>query len=263
MKNKLDHIEARLRTLFEEQLLYLISGEDHHRNLVDDLIAVTRENLVESPEGVIYAPNRFSLSVPPKELSFWQPHQDILDEMAEIIQKLGFEEGFIFLQPPSICIQSDPEIAENEFIISAEMTKPNPSLPDTAAMTQSKSENDNLSLPEKACFVVDGKHELPLDKPVVNVGRHSDNDLILDDLHVSRHHAQLRSINQQFVIFDVGSSSGLFLNGKRITQATLQAGDVVRLGATNLIYVQESTGETPTTALPVDPDDQLPRGFGK
>ena len=44
----------------------------------------------------------------------------------------------------------------------------------------------------------------PLIKPVVNIGRHSESDLVIEDLHVSRHHAQLRAISQHYVIFDTG-----------------------------------------------------------
>jgi hypothetical protein len=43
------------------------------------------------------------------------------------------------------------------------------------------------------------------------------------------------------------------LNGKSISQATLQAGDVLRIGTLNLIYIQDSTSANPTSAMPVNP----------
>jgi pSer/pThr/pTyr-binding forkhead associated (FHA) protein len=111
-------------------------------------------------------------------------------------------------------------------------------------------------IPQNAFLVIAGKTNFPLTKAVVNIGRHSDNDLILEDQYISRHHAQLRAIDNRYVIFDVGSTGGIFLNNKQISRATLHPGDVLRIGMVNLIYSQDTTAEQPTSAVPVETDDQ-------
>jgi len=263
MKKNLDKIETRLRTLFEQQLPHILTGSDRQLNLMDHLIQVMRENLIESPDGLIHAPDQFTLILHPEQITALENHQELLDGIASAIRKIGLEENLLFHQPPRISIHSDPDMPDNKLTVRAEMTRPASSLPDTAAMTQTTLEDETQGLPENAFLVLGGKKNIPLEKPVVNIGRHSDNDIVLDDPHISRHHAQLRSINQRFVIFDVGSYSGLLLNGKKITEATLHAGDVIRLGVTNLIYIQDSTGETPTTAIPVDTEDPPSKGAEK
>lgn len=255
MKNKLDRIEETLRKLFEERLVLVFPG-DHQFSLLDDLVQVMRDSIEEEVEGQLYAPDRFIITIPAGDAEEWQTHQDVLDELALTIHKTGLEEGFKFHRLPEIILQNSPDISKNESIISATYTPPAPALPDTAALPQLEQENTQSTLPKDAFFVIGGTTNFPLESTVINLGRHSDNDLILEDRHVSRHHAQLRAIKGSFVIFDVGSTSGLFLNGKKITQATLQTGDVIRLGMTNLIYIQESTGELPTSVIPVDPDEQ-------
>jgi pSer/pThr/pTyr-binding forkhead associated (FHA) protein len=260
MNKKLDKIESRLRTLFEKHLLSIFSHDSQQPTLVDDLLGVMKDNLREDKDGGFLAPDQFIFKVPPDDFSNWLAHKDLLEEMASVIHKTGSEEGFIFRHPPEIRIQNNPELSQNDFSISASFTAPKPNLRDTAAMAQNEQNRTSQSLPDNAFFVIGGEKNFPLEKNVINIGRHSDNDLILDDLHVSRHHAQLRSINQRFVIFDVGSSGGLFLNGKKISQATLQPGDVIRLGVTNLIYVQDSTGEHPTTAMSADSEDHVVKG---
>jgi len=255
MKNKLDRIEAKLRNLFEERLIKFFSGKESQLTWVDDLIRLMKENLEENPEGLFSAPDKYILKINPKDFFVWQTHQDILDELASFLHKTGMEEGFIFQEFPIITLLSDPNTITNEMVISATVTPPKPSLPDTAAVNPVVTENDQKVLPDNAFLIVDGKNNYPLIKNVVNIGRHSDNDLLIDDPHVSRHHAQLRWINRRFVLFDAGSSSGLFVNGKKITQATLQAGDVIRLGVINLIYVQDTTGENPTTFLSIDSEE--------
>jgi pSer/pThr/pTyr-binding forkhead associated (FHA) protein len=117
---------------------------------------------------------------------------------------------------------------------------------------------DDLSppvIPRNAFLIVGGKTNFPLDTPIINIGRHSDNDLVLADDYVSRHHAQIRAINKRYVVFDVGSTGGIFINGKQITQATLHPGDVLRMGMVNLIYVQDSTSENPTSVVDVENDN--------
>lgn len=78
---------------------------------------------------------------------------------------------------------------------------------------------------------------------------------MLDDLYVSRHHAQIRAINKHYVVFDVGSTGGILLNGKKVSQATLRPGDVLKIGTINLIYIEDVTSEQATTAVLIEPED--------
>jgi ABC transport system ATP-binding/permease protein len=72
---------------------------------------------------------------------------------------------------------------------------------------------------------------LPLPVRRLRIGRTSDNDLVLSDLAVSHHHAELRkSGNAQYEIVDLGSHNGTFVNGQRVTSATLTEQDIVSIG---------------------------------
>jgi hypothetical protein len=254
MNKNLEHLEAQLRKIFEENLIRLISGNYSPRKLFDDLLQVMQNNLRDGMDGGLIAPDQFVVEVPPDDLSDWLAHQDILDEMADFLFQSGLSEGYFFLQPPHIKVSPELRELTHGYSVSARFSPQKPNLPDTAAILQSEKTDPRTEIPERAFFIVGGKENFPLEELVIDIGRHSDNDLILDEAHVSRHHAQLRAINKRYVIFDVGSTGGLFINGKQITQATLQPGDVIRIGMVNLIFVQDVTSENPTTALPVDDD---------
>jgi len=78
--------------------------------------------------------------------------------------------------------------------------------------------------------------EFPVVKPVVTIGRASDNDVVLDDDQVSRRHAVLRRQNGSYVITDMGSRNGTFVNDKRITAPQpLNIGDTIQVGRTYLV----------------------------
>lgn len=69
-----------------------------------------------------------------------------------------------------------------------------------------------------------------LDKPIVLVGRHEECDLILDSKKVSRLHCCLAQVNDRLVVRDLGSTNGLRVNGRKVSEATLAPGDELQVG---------------------------------
>jgi pSer/pThr/pTyr-binding forkhead associated (FHA) protein len=75
-----------------------------------------------------------------------------------------------------------------------------------------------------------------LDADEVSSGRHPDSDIFLDDVTVSRKHAVFRRHGDTFVVHDVGSLNGTYVNRERIDDATLQTGDEVQIGKFRLVF---------------------------
>src|SRR5512143_1132626 len=99
---------------------------------------------------------------------------------------------------------------------------------------------DPVRIPEDAFVIVDGVKVIPLTTPLIRIGRRVENNLVLDDPRVSRNHAELRAINGRYVLFDLGSTGGTFVNGLRITQTVLYPGDVISLAGVNIVYGQKN-----------------------
>ncbi len=95
-------------------------------------------------------------------------------------------------------------------------------------------------IPEDAFIIVDGIKVIPLNQPLVRIGRRVENSVVLDDPRVSRSHAELRAINGRYVLFDLNSTGGTFVNGVRITQTVVYPGDVISLAGVNLVYGQKN-----------------------
>jgi pSer/pThr/pTyr-binding forkhead associated (FHA) protein len=75
-----------------------------------------------------------------------------------------------------------------------------------------------------------------LDDDEVNAGRHPDSDIFLDDVTVSRKHATFRREGSTFVVRDVGSLNGTYVNRERIDESALQTGDEVQIGKFRLVF---------------------------
>ena len=81
--------------------------------------------------------------------------------------------------------------------------------------------------------------EIPLRKPQVSVGRAPDNDIVIDNLAVSGHHAKLLVEEGRFMVEDLSSMNGTFLNNQRIRRSTLKDGDEIVIGKHSLVYQEE------------------------
>jgi pSer/pThr/pTyr-binding forkhead associated (FHA) protein len=75
-----------------------------------------------------------------------------------------------------------------------------------------------------------------LDADEVSTGRHPDSDIFLDDVTVSRRHATFRREGERFLVHDVGSLNGTYLNRERIDDARLSTGDEVQIGKFRLVF---------------------------
>ncbi|MFS8477646.1 MAG: FHA domain-containing protein [Micromonosporaceae bacterium] len=64
----------------------------------------------------------------------------------------------------------------------------------------------------------------------LRIGRDPDNDVILDDLLVSKHHAEVRHVNGTYLVVDLGSRNGTFHNGRQVPRALLAPGDMISIG---------------------------------
>lgn len=74
------------------------------------------------------------------------------------------------------------------------------------------------------------EHWISVVPPRISIGRSSTNDLVLGQMNISRAHAEVVVENEEFVLRDLGSKHGTYLNGNRIEQASLNEGDRVQLG---------------------------------
>jgi pSer/pThr/pTyr-binding forkhead associated (FHA) protein len=72
------------------------------------------------------------------------------------------------------------------------------------------------------------------------MGRRLNNHLVIDDLRVSRLHAQIRVIQNQYYLFDLNSTGGTFVNDERISRALLYPGDKISLAGYEFTFVIES-----------------------
>lgn len=75
-----------------------------------------------------------------------------------------------------------------------------------------------------------------LDQDLVRLGRHPEADILLDDITVSRQHAEIGRTAQGYVVRDAGSLNGTYLNRRRVEEALIRNGDEVQIGRFRLVF---------------------------
>jgi hypothetical protein len=79
-----------------------------------------------------------------------------------------------------------------------------------------------------------------LEADLTTAGRHPDSDIFLDDVTVSRRHAEFYRQGARFTVRDVGSLNGTYVNGERVEEAELTGGDEVQIGKFRLLFLTSS-----------------------
>jgi hypothetical protein len=247
MKSKLDYIESRLEALIENRFTWL-PWQNLQPRLARQIVEALRSNVFLEIEENQVLPNLIIFSMNPDNLSAWEANQDWLTWLAQAIQESIVEAGATIIAPPIIRLQSDPFLTQDELTINAEY--PMKDLGSTAAMPGFKmfSESQPASASLNTYLILRNEDIFPINQPVVNIGRRPENQLILEDLRVSRDHAQIRKIQGQHVLFDLNSTGGTFVNGKRISQYTLRTGDVISFAGVTVIFAEDITDQHSHTA---------------
>jgi hypothetical protein len=261
LKDKLKHLELKLQSLVEANLTPLSAGPDLSGSLIRDLVEAMTHGLKQDDDHLL-APNHYTIRLAPALASDLRSSPALLIDLAVAIEKAGEETGISFSSTPNISILEDPHLSQGEFKISARNIK---GPPESTKAFHQVAGSDSLEIPLNAFLIINGNQVYPLTQPVVNIGRRIDNNLVIDHPSVSRVHAQLRAIDNHFVLFDLGSTGGTFVNQERINRTVLYPGDVISLATIPVVYGQDSPrpledAQGYTQPYPVDQKKTVTRG---
>jgi hypothetical protein len=237
----LEQLEKRLQTLIEVQLLAYLPGPRKEGVVAQQLAMAVQSNLREQEDGSKLAPNLFTLIANPGEVEKWKGEPRLFDTLREILDTVAQETGFQYAGPLAFQTAIDTSMPADQMRVAAAF--PAEAEEETVDAIPAEADSANggpENIPSNAFLIVHGTKVFPLDRTVINIGRRMDNHLVVDDPRVSRNHSQLRAIKGRFVVFDLNSTGGTFVNGQRVNQTILYPGDVISLAGVPLIYGQDN-----------------------
>lgn len=99
---------------------------------------------------------------------------------------------------------------------------------------------NNLSPYQQGVFLIINKQMIPLAKSVTTLGRQIGNDIVFQEEFLSRFHAEIVHENDKYVLVDKNSTSGTFLNGRKIDRCVLNSGDLIALANIYIMFVNNN-----------------------
>ncbi|HMD80956.1 MAG TPA: FHA domain-containing protein [Anaerolineales bacterium] len=240
MKLRLDQLEANLQKLVEDQLAGNLPGLKLEDRVIQHLATALRENVIQQKDESAIAPDIFTLIVATDTSPMWK-EQRILDALKNIITAAGKDVGLKFTTQPTINITTDDTFSADEVrVVATHRLEPVAETQGMQTSLYNEESGEGENIPENAFLIIEGVKVHQLSESVVNIGRRLENQLVIDDPRVSRNHAQLRAIKGRFVLFDLNSTGGTFVNGQRTSQTVLYPGDVISLAGVALIFGQDN-----------------------
>lgn len=221
--------------------------------------AMEAERLAAADRTLV--PNRFAVHLHPADLDgFGDMSIALASELADDALLFARSRHYTLVDRPRVDLIADPSVERSDIRVVARFADPiagrdrpvaeaGPAGTDAPASAALRIDGaggpgDTMvftvprpSAPRARLRVVDpsgGQRLCEFDGTALTIGRSSDNDLVLPDSRVSRHHAQLAARRGTLVYCDLGSTNGSRVNGVQVSELVLGAGDRIELGDTRI-----------------------------
>lgn len=206
-------------------------------------------NKIYRDEGVI-VPNQYDLHLHPSDFAAFATYRASLeDDLAHGVLARARHEKYSLVARPKVQIISDEETRRGEIRVAANVidergsrvpdAMPMPGNSDTMVFNRPGAA-DAPDSARRAYLLVSTRGsravQFDLGGALIGVGRASDNDVIVDDPMVSRHHCQLKLQHGAYSFTDLGSRNGSSVNGQPVSQIALGPGDIIEIGDTRIEF---------------------------
>ena len=240
----IDKLESQLETLIEGAFARLFRRRLNARDIAVLITRSMEDNLIEPTDDDprYIAPDKYQILLHPDTVKhFLTAYPNLQSRLSNLIVDLGTQSGYRLNSTPIIKILADRSIPQHQFKVFAEHGSETHN--STAAMqpmdipkTQAKVHHPKL--------VIGDSETIELKKSLLNIGRENNNDIVIKDDYISRHHLQLRKRYGAYVLFDVNSRGGTKVNNTPVREHRLQNGDVIQIGHTQIIYTDETNNRS-------------------
>jgi len=199
-----------------------------------------------------FVPNSYVVSLAPSDYAQFEQYKRSLErDLAEAILGAARDRRFTLLAYPTVEIEEDEDVSAGDLRVAC-------------ALVDASGEEVPADEPERLGGVQAGhtmildrdalraarpraplgvivaregsvRREVPLTAEPITVGRDPKNDIVLDDRRVSRRHAEVRLRLGRYTLYDLQSTNGTFVNGRRIAEMVLSDDDRITIGGAELV----------------------------
>lgn len=244
-------LEAKLERLIEGAFAQLFSKTIRAQDIALHLARAMEGSIQPARDGDPrpYAPDQYTIRLNPDVYDHLMARQPALAQiLSQHLVELAASVGYRLSDVPTIELIAEPNVEANHLIVHARHAAG--AIPSTAVMK--RIEIPETRAPQNPQLIVNGENTILLKDTVINIGRSRDNHIVLNDPYASRHHVQLRLRFGVYTLFDTQSQGGVMVNDVVVREHRLQPGDVIRIGKTQMVYLEDTPHLQTQTGEPLD-----------
>lgn len=237
--NIFKEFEKKLEGLFEGVFLRAFRSGVQPVELGKKLVRELEGHKVIGVTSRVYVPNRYEVGLSPRDYSRFESYQAVMaTELENLLISYIKEKGYVVLDRPRIRLAEAERLREGEFWIKPTMEGELPARGEPVRTREGILRRSGAGGPASLELLDSGDASpvFTVDREQVMLGRVAENDIVLPDPNVSRVHARVERRGGEFLITDLDSTNGTWVNEKRVSEEELSDNDVIRLGSTRLIF---------------------------
>jgi hypothetical protein len=184
-----------------------------------------------------YVPNVYRITMGPQDYERLAPLESkIVEELEIFLGEAARQREWALADSPRVSFAVDEGLATGEFRVAAEavsLERPEPRRRTAERPSARRTGADEKEVGEPSLVLLDEDEPvrtLPVGRRI-RIGRQADNDLVVTDPGVSRHHAEVTSERGTCTLRDLGSTNGTLVNGTRVREHVLRDGDRIHIGS--------------------------------
>jgi hypothetical protein len=198
--------------------------------------------------GVI-VPNQYVLHLNPTDFAAFESYRAALeDDLGHGVLTRARRERYTLVARPRVRLNSDRSVRRGDIRVAARVVddagerrhreQSTPVTSDTVVLSTREDAAPDSARRAYLLVATEGQDAVQFDLggPLITIGRASDNDVIVDDPMVSRHHCQLKLQHGAYGFVDLGSRNGSMVNGQPVQEVALGPGDIIQVGSTTIEF---------------------------
>jgi len=196
-----------------------------------------------------FVPNSYVVSLGPTDYAQFEQYRRSLErDLAEAVLGAARERSYTLLAYPSVEIERDDGLPPGDIRVSCAMVDASGEEVEPDAKTLGAVESGHTMVLDREKLLKERprapkaslqQKEAPpvsLGPDPVLIGRDPQNDLVLDDRRVSRKHAEVRLRLGRYTLYDLQSTNGTYVNGRRVAERVLDDGDKISIGGLEIVF---------------------------
>jgi hypothetical protein len=199
-----------------------------------------------------FVPNSYVVSLSPSDFAqFEQYRRSLEQDLSEAILGAARDRNYTLLAFPTVEIERDEALPSGDLRVSCALVDASGEevAPDaktlgaveaghTMVLDREKLLRERPRAPKASLAVREGedRREIGLGPEPLAIGRDPQNDLVLDDRRVSRKHSEIRLRLGRYTLYDLQSTNGTYVNGRRVAEMVLADGDRLSIGGVELLF---------------------------